>query len=91
MSMPETIQNLSDVELETQIEITKVKLRKLNDGDFNVISDVFENLRFRGSIFFASDGNLFEFWAKQKTNDSHLESAGYSLCCRNIICVGNLL
>lgn len=28
---------------------------KLNDGDFNVISDVFENLRFRGSIFFASE------------------------------------
>ena len=28
---------------------------KFNDGDFNVISDVFENLRFRGSIFFASE------------------------------------
>lgn len=34
MSMSETIQKLSDAELKTQIEITKVKLKKLNDGDF---------------------------------------------------------
>ncbi len=34
MSMSETIQKLSDTELRTQVEITKVKLKKLNDGDF---------------------------------------------------------
>jgi len=65
---------------------------KLNDGDFNVIGDVFETLRFRGSVFFASKlaapwGFLLEQSAFPRFHVSISGSFYLSTGNKNVVCV----